>query len=97
MTEEEVRALASSMSAEDVIIYTQAECAYCELAKEWLDAHGFRYVECDISADSSCAATFKRFGATGTPYVVTKRAGTVRHLRNGFTSSEFLMALAWSG
>lgn len=94
MTDDEIRSLSSSMSEDDVWIYTQPECAYCDLARQWLDAHGFQYVECDISADPSCAAAFKSFGATGTPYVVTKRAGNIRHLRNGFTSVEFLMALA---
>lgn len=94
MTEQEIRILARSMCADDVVIYTQPCCTYCEMAKMWLDEHGFKYIECDITSDPSCNATFKRYLATGTPYVVTQRDGKIRHLRNGFTSSEFLAALA---
>lgn len=94
MTEEEIRLLASSMGPHDVVIYTQPGCGYCDRAKRWLDEHGFSYVECDIRFDSGRAAEFRRFGATGTPYVVTSRGGRVRHLRNGFTSSAFLGSLS---
>lgn len=94
MNKQEILSLASSMSADDVVIYTQPGCAYCELAKRWLDEHGFQYTECDIQADSHCAAEFKRYLGTGTPYVVTRRGGNIRHLRNGFTSAAFLAALA---
>lgn len=94
MTEQEIRNLACSMRPADLVIYTKPGCAYCEMAKRWLDAHGFRYIECDIAADAECAAAFKRYLATGTPFVVVQRAGTSRHLRNGFTSSAFLAALA---
>lgn len=94
MTEQEIRAIAHSMGAKDVLIYTQPNCTYCDMAKRWLNEHGFKYTECDITSDSQCAADFKRYLATGTPYVVTHRNGNVRHLRNGFTSSAFLAALA---
>ena len=94
MTEDEIRTLASRMDAADVAIYTQPGCAYCEMAKQWLDANGFRYTECDIESDPGCAAAYKQYLAIGTPYVVIKRAGKDRHLRNGFTSSAFLAALA---
>lgn len=93
MTELEIRELANSMRAEDVVVYTQLGCAYCELAMRWLDDYGFKYIECDIGTDSDCAAAFKRYRATGTPYVVARRNGNVRHLREGFTSSAFLKAL----
>lgn len=94
MTEQEIRRLASTTNAGDVLIYTQRGCTYCEMAKQWLDANGFAYTECDIVSDPDCAAAFKRHLATGTPYVVVKRAGRDRHLRNGFTSSAFLAALS---
>lgn len=94
MTEQEIRDRAGTMSAGDVVIYTQPDCAYCEMAKRWLDAHGFKYTECDIKSDADCAAAFKQCLATGTPYVVVRRDGAKdRHLRNGFISSEFLAAL----
>lgn len=94
MTEEEIRMLASRVDAGEVIVYTQPGCAYCEMAKRWLDANGFQYTDCDIKADPDCAAAYKQYLAIGTPYVVVKRAGKDRHLRNGFTSSAFLAALA---
>jgi glutaredoxin len=94
MTEQEIRNLASTMSEDDIVIYTQPGCAYCEVAKQWLDANGFKYTECDIASDANCASAFKQYCATGTPYVVVKRTGKDRHLRNGFTSTAFLAALA---
>lgn len=93
-TENEIRGVATSMTAEDVLIYTQPDCPYCEMAKQWLDGHGFPYTECDITADLQCAAEYKRFGAVGTPYLVVRHNGAVRHLRNGFTSTAFFEALA---
>lgn len=93
MSEQEIRDLASTMNVGDVVIYTQPGCTYCEMAKRWLDSHGFKYVECDIESDPNCAAAFKQYLAIGTPYVVVKGAGKERHLRNGFTSSAFLAAL----
>ncbi|MFD2368369.1 glutaredoxin family protein [Pseudoduganella sp. GCM10020061] len=88
-----MRTLASSMNARDVIIFTQPDCAYCEMAKRWLDEHGFAYTECDIGSDPDCAAAYKRYLAVGTPYVVIRRNGRERHLRNGFTAAAFLAAL----
>lgn len=96
MTEHEISILARAMNAGDVIIYSQSNCAYCEMAKRWLDEHGFGYVECDIRSDARCADAFKRYLATGTPYVVLRRGGKVTHLRNGFTSTAFLAALTES-
>ena len=93
MTEQEIRKLSSAMNVGDVVIYTLPGCAYCEMAKRWLDANGFRYTECDIESDANCASAFKRYRAIGTPYVVVKRTGKDRHLRNGFTSAAFLAAL----
>lgn len=93
MTEDEIRALAGALSCGDVVIYTQPGCRYCDMAKQCLDSHGIQYIECDIHSDPDCAAAFKSFLATGTPYVVVRRAGKVRHLRDGFTSSAFLAAL----
>lgn len=94
MTEQEIHQLASTINVGDVVIYTQPGCAYCEMAKRWLDENGFVYTECDIASDASCAAAYKQYLATGTPYVVVKRAGKDRHLRNGFTSAAFLAALS---
>jgi glutaredoxin len=94
MKDIEMRTLASSMSARDVIIFTQPDCVYCEMAKRWLDEHGFAYTECDIASDPESAAAYKRYLAIGTPYVVIKRIGRERHLRNGFTGAAFLAALS---
>jgi glutaredoxin len=93
MTEQKIREFATAMSASDVVIYTQPDCAYCGMAKRWLDENGFAYIECDIHSDAGCAAEYKRYLAIGTPYVVVKRHGKERHLRSGFTSSAFLAAL----
>ena len=93
MTEQEIRAIADSMNVDDVFIYTQADCGYCEAAKQWLEAHGFRYTECAIDRDAGCAATYRGYGATGTPFLVVRRNGGHRHLRNGFTSVAFLAAV----
>lgn len=93
MTEQEIHNLASTMEAGDVVIYTERGCAYCDMAKQWLDKNGFKYTECDIESDSRCAAVFKQYRPIGTPYVVVKRSGQERHLRDGFTSAAFLAAL----
>lgn len=81
--------LASTVKASDVVMYSTNECAYCAQAKSWLQQNGFAFTECNMSVSIQCEHEFKRYGATGTPYLLVKG----HQMKNGFDSDEFLTAL----
>jgi glutaredoxin len=91
---EQMRTLASTVKAEEVVIYSTTECAYCAQAKSWLSQNGFAFTECNMSVEPHCEAEFRSYGGNGTPYLVVSRAGKTRHMKNGFDSDELLAALA---
>lgn len=85
----EVGAMAATVRADEVLVYTTTECAYCTQAKGWLAQNGFAFTECNMSTTPHCVSEFKALGAQGTPYLVVRG----HHLKNGFDSDEFLAAL----
>lgn len=88
---EQVAQLAASRQASDVLMYSAAWCPYCTAAKEWMQQHGFKYQECDIDKDSDCMSALTALQPQGgVPYLIVR--GT--HMKNGFNSEEFLVALA---
>jgi glutaredoxin len=89
-TEEELRALATTVQASDVVMYSTSECPYCAEAKNWLNQHGFAFTECNMSVDQHCITEFKRYGADGTPFLIVRG----HQMKDGFDSDEFIAALS---
>jgi glutaredoxin len=85
----DIAVLAAKVGAEDVVMYSTTECAYCAQAKGWLKQYDFAYTECNMSVDKECERQFLKYGATGTPYLVVKG----QHMKDGFDSQEFLSLL----
>lgn len=93
-TPEQIHALAATVKAEEVVMYTTTECGYCHQAKAWLNQYGFAYTECNMSVDSRCESEFASYHANGTPFLVLNRQGREHRMHDGFDSDEFLAALS---
>ena len=91
-----IRALAATVKAEDVVMYTTSVCPHCASAKGWLAGNGFAFTECNMSVDPSCVAEARRvwqMREPTTPYPVVRRHGRTHPMKNGFDSDEFLAAV----
>lgn len=86
---DDIRALAATVKAEDVVMYSTTECSYCAQAKAWLQGYGFPLTECNMSTTPRCQSEFQTLGADGTPYLIVRG----HHMKQGFDSDEFLAAL----
>lgn len=93
MSIDQIRVLASSVKAEEVVMYSTTECPYCHAAKDWLAQNGFSFTECNMSVERDCETEFKAYGGNGTPFLVIRRGGNEHYMKDGFDSEEFLAAL----
>lgn len=93
MSETEIRALAATVQADQVVMYSTPECPYCNQAKAWLKRYGFAYTDCNMRAELHCEREFKASGADGTPFLVISRNGQTHYMKDGFDSEEFLTVL----
>ena len=89
MSTEQMRALAATVEAGEVVMYTTTECGYCAQAKGWLSQNGFAFTECNMSVSGRCESEFKGYGGNGTPYLVVRG----HHMKDGFDSDQFLALL----
>ena len=87
---DQVRKLAATVRADEVVMYSTTECVYCAQAKGWLAQNGFAFTECNMSASPACVQDFTRYGGTGTPYLVVRG----HHMKDGFDSDQFLALLS---
>jgi glutaredoxin len=91
-TAENLRTLAATVQAGDVVMYSTSECPYCAEAKSWLNQHGFAFTECNMSVNKQCITEFKSYGADGTPFLIVRG----HQMKDGFDSDEFIAALSKS-
>ncbi|MEQ1880581.1 MAG: glutaredoxin family protein [Burkholderiales bacterium] len=89
MTSTQISALAATVKAGDVVMYSTTDCGYCTQAKGWLNQNGFAFTECNMSVDERCIQEFRNYGADGTPFLLVRGY----QMKNGFDSDEFLAAL----
>jgi glutaredoxin len=94
MDETAVRQLASSVRAEQIVMYSTTECGYCTQARSWLTGYGFAFTECNMSRDGRCVDKFNALKATGTPYLVVRGPRGEHHMKDGFDSDARLAALS---
>lgn len=85
----DMTALAASVKAEDVVMYTTSTCGYCVQAKGWLRRNGFAFTECNVETDRSCAAGLRATGSMGVPTLLVRG----QLMDNGFDSDEFVALL----
>lgn len=86
----QIQALAASVRAGEVVMYSTTECVYCAQAKAWLQANGFAFTECNMSVEARCEREFVRLGGTGTPFLMVRG----RPMSEGFDSDQFLALLS---
>ena len=89
MSTEQMHTLASTVKAQEVVMYSTTECTYCAQAKGWLSQNGFAFTECNMSVSARCESEFRSYGGNGTPYLVVRG----RHMKDGFDSDQFLALL----
>ena len=85
----ELSALAATVTAGEVTMYSTTECGYCTQAKNWLDENGFAFKECNMSVDRSCEREFMSYHANGTPFLIVRG----HQMHDGFNSNEFISLL----
>lgn len=86
---EDVRSLAESVRADEIVMYSTTECPYCAQTRAWLRGHGFRFTECNMSLSQACEREYLSYGGNGTPYLIVRG----HHMKSGFDSDEFLADL----
>ena len=69
---EQIAAIAASVNADDVTMYTITECPYCTEAMLWLTEHDLAYRECNTEVDERCATEFRRLGGVAVPFFVVR-------------------------
>jgi glutaredoxin len=87
-----LHALAATVQASEVVMYSTSECPYCVQAKSWLNQYGFALTECNMSVDKQCVREFNSYGADGTPFLIVRG----HQMKDGFDSDEFIAALTKS-
>lgn len=59
-----------------VTVYSTPTCPYCDMAKQYFDAHNVAYTSYDVSADQAKAEEMvKKSGQMGVPVIVLEKDG----------------------
>jgi glutaredoxin len=64
--------LAALAQPGDIRMLSSTTCAYCKLARQWMQQHGVAFSECFIETDTACAAQFDAARAPGTPLLMVR-------------------------
>lgn len=86
---EQIKALAENVKPGEVVVYSFNGCSNCAQTKVWLHENGFKYTECNVTENESCAKVFRDDHALGAPYVVVRG----HQMKHGFNQEEFIAAL----
>lgn len=89
MSPADITTLATTVRPGEVVMYSTDNCTYCAEARSWLNQYGFAFKECNMDSSKQCEREFMNYGGNGTPHLVVRG----HHMKNGFDSVEFLMAL----
>jgi len=60
-------ALRQIVKADDIVVYTTDTCPYCAQARQWLNAQGLPWRDCNVEHDAQCRADYEAKGAPGVP------------------------------
>jgi glutaredoxin len=72
----------------DIQMLSSTTCAFCTVARQWMQQHGVDFSECFIETDKTCAAQFEAVRAPGTPVLLVRGQPQV-----GFDAQRVLDAL----
>ena len=64
--------LAAQARPGDIQMLSSTTCAFCAVARQWLQQHPVSFIECFIETDAACAARFEAVRAPGTPVVLVR-------------------------
>ena len=56
----------------DIQMLSSTSCAYCTVARRWMQQHEVPFNECFIETDAACAARFAALRAAGTPVLLVR-------------------------
>ncbi len=73
----------------DIQMLSSTTCAFCTVARQWLQQHGVAFSECFIEKDAACAARFEAVLAPGTPVLLVRGQA-----QTGFDARRVLKSLA---
>ena len=66
------RQMAQAAGVGDIRMLASQTCAYCVLARAWLQRNGVVFSECLIETDAACAAEYRAHGGPGTPLLIVR-------------------------
>jgi glutaredoxin len=89
----DIQALAQTVKANDIIMYSTPDCMYCNQAKGWLNQNHFAFTDCDMTASKQCQQQYNDYGGNGTPLIVINNHGKQHIMKDGFDSDELLITL----
>jgi glutaredoxin len=75
----------------DIQMLSSTTCAFCILARQWMQQHDVAFSECFIETDAACAARFEALRAPGTPVLLVRGQA-----QTGFDAQRVLEALGRS-
>jgi glutaredoxin len=56
----------------DIQMLSSTTCAFCTVARQWMQQHDVAFSECFIEKDAACAARFEAVRAPGTPVLLVR-------------------------
>jgi len=72
----------------DIQMLSSTTCAFCTVARQWMQQHEVAFSECFIEEDAACAARFEAVRAPGTPVLLVRGQA-----QTGFDAQRVLDAL----
>jgi glutaredoxin len=72
----------------DIQMLSSTTCAFCTVARQWMQQHEVPFKECFIETDAACAARFEAVRAPGTPVLLVRGQP-----QTGFNAQRVLDAL----
>ena len=73
----------------DIQMLSSTTCAFCSVARQWMQQHDVAFNECFIETDAACAARFEALRAPGTPVLLVRGQP-----QTGFDAPRVLKALS---
>ena len=72
----------------DIQMLSSTTCAFCTVARRWMQKHEVTFSECFIEKDAACAARFEAVRGPGTPMLLVRG-----QTQTGFDAQRVLDAL----
>jgi glutaredoxin len=80
--------MAALAKPDDIQMLSSTTCAFCTVARQWMQQHKVAFSECFIEKDAACAARFEASRTPGTPVLLVRGQA-----QTGFDAQRVLDAL----